>query len=393
MKRTEQLLRNLTNESRWRYRNARKKARGAILREYCELTGYCRKYAARILRGTVRKKQSPKRRGRRAHYQYPEFLRALKRFWLDTQQMCGRNLKVAISIWLPFYEREYGALASKVRSDLLRISPATIDRLLTPYRATHPKARGGTKPGTLLRTHIPIRTEFWDVDRPGFCESDTVLHCGETTEGIYVCSLTLTDIDSEWTCSRAVWGKQGKPVKEQLERIERILPFEMLGFDCDNGGEFINYELVKYFADRPKFIPFTRSRPNRKNDSAHIEQKNFMHVRQLLGYERFDKPELVPLINDLYENAWDPFRNFFCPTMKLQRKERLQSRMRRIYGPSHTPYQRLIASPHLPEERKNLLRATYASLDPFELKRLIEQKLRIIFQLLRQPPIEQRLCS
>jgi hypothetical protein len=390
MRKRLNLLQN-TNEIRYRYRTASKKERGEILRTFCELTGYNRKHAGRVLRGRVKRKEQSRKRGRRSHYGYDEFMEALKRLWLATDQMCGHNLKIAIPIWLPHYEVEYGPVSEKAREDLFKVSDSTIDRLLKARRAEHPKGRCGTRPGTLLRTQIPIRTDFWDVDRPGYLEGDTVEHCGGPTAGIYVCSLTLTDIDSEWTCSRAMWGKRGKEVRDQFERVEQIIPFEVCGFDADNGGEFINYELVKFFSDRPKFIPFTRSRAYKKNDNAHVEQKNYMHVRQLLGYERLDKPELVPLINDLYENAWDLYKNFFCPTMKLKAKERIGSKIRKIYYPSHTPYQRLLASPHVTEEKKNELRAVYASLNPFELKRQIQKKLRVIFQLLHQPHIEARV--
>jgi len=376
-----------THETRYRYRTATKKERGEILRMFCELTGCSRRHARRVLRGKFKPKENPKRRGRRSHYGYEEFLTALKKLWLATDQMCGTNLKVAIPIWLPFYEEQYGVLGERVRQDLLGISAPTINRLLQPFRVEYPKRRSCTRPGTLLRQQIPIRTTFWNVDRPGYIEADTVHHCGESTSGVYVCSLTMTDIYSEWTENQAIWGRNGSETKIGVEAIERKLPFEILGFDCDNGGEFLNLELVRYFLGREKVVPFTRSREYRSNDNAHVEQKNWTHVRQLLGYDRFDDQAFVVLLNDLYV-SWNDYRNFFCPTMKLKEKLRDGGKTRRRYEISHTPYQRLIASEHISEEKKNDLRERFRSLNPFTLRNEIEQKLRAIFRHLRNSRLQ-----
>jgi len=224
----------------------------------------------------------------------------------------------------PSYEHEFGPLAPDVAAKLLRASAATLDRLLRPLRALHPKRRCTTRPGSLLKTQIPIRTHFWDVDRPGFFEADTVAHCGNSMAGDFVHSLTFTDICSGWTENRAVWGRGSLGVLERIQDIEAHLEFPVLGFDCDNGSEFLNHHLVRYFTDRPKQPAlFSRSRPYAKNDNAFVEQKNWTHVRQLLGYDRLDKPALVPLINALYANEWSSLTNFFCPTLKLKSKTRL----------------------------------------------------------------------
>jgi hypothetical protein len=234
-------------------------------------------------------------------------LAPLKVIWLACEQMCSKRLKVAVALWLPFYEQEYGALAEPVRQKLLRMSAATIDRLLKPERARYPgKGLCGTRPGGLLKHQIPIRTDNDDVDRPGYLEADTVAHCGNSLAGDFVWSVTFTDIYSQWTENRAVWNKGAQGVLQQVKEVEAGLAFELLGFDVDNGSEFLAFHLWRYLLDRPQPVPLTRSRPYRKNDQAHVEQKNWTHVRQLLGYQRLEQPELVPLINDLYRTSSAP---------------------------------------------------------------------------------------
>jgi hypothetical protein len=300
--------------------------------------------------------------------------------------MCSKKLKAAIPLWLPFYEGEFESLADQVQHKLLAMSPATIDRLLKPLRALHKKGRCSTKPGTLLKNQIPIKTHNWDITRPGFFEADTVAHCGNSMAGDFVFSLTFTDIFSGWTENRAVWGRGSQGVLREIRDIEARIGFSILGFDCDNGSEFLNHHLVRYFTDRPKTpVIFTRSRPYQKNDNAFVEQKNWTHVRQLLGYDRLDKPELVPLINDLYINEWSLFTNFFCPTLKLKEKQRLNSRYLRKYELPQTPYQRLIAAPSIDDEAKKTLQEVYNLLNPFTLKKNIEAKLKAIFYIVRLP--------
>ena len=307
---------------RLRYHRSSKKGKSVILDEFCTICGYNRKYAVRLL---IKKKvliSSRKRPRPRSIYDNEHLLKVLKRIWFATDQMCSKKLKAAIPLWLPFYELEYEPLALEIRNKLLAASPATIDRLLKPVRALHKKGRCGTKPGTLLKNQIPIKTHNWDVTRPGFFEADTVAHCGNSMAGDFVHSLTFTDIFSGWTENRAVWGKGSQGVLREIQDIEAMITFPILGFDCDNGSEFLNYHLVRYFTDSPKApLLFTISRQYIKNDNAFVEQKNWTHVRQLLGYDRFDNKDLVPVINDLYKNEWSLFYNFFCPTLKLKEKQ------------------------------------------------------------------------
>lgn len=365
---------------RSRYRKASKKDKGSILNEFCQVCGYHRKYAIRVL-GTSLKRKPRQRAGRKPTYQNPKLLTVLKRIWLATDQMCSKKLKAALPLWLPFYEDTYQPISIELENSLLRISPATIDRLLKPVRVRYgKKGLGGTKPGSLLKNQIPIRTHHWDVSQPGFVEADTVAHCGNSLAGDFIWSLTMTDIETTWTEIRATWNKGATGVLEQIQEIEKSLPFPLRGFDCDNGSEFLNHHLVRYFTDHPGKIHFTRSRPYKKNDNAHVEQKNWSHVRTLFGYDRLDKPLLVPLMNALYRTEWSLYQNHFCPSMKLQSKERVNSKYRKIYDTPKTPFQRVMQSDKVSEQTKERLRAVHLSLNPFILKQSIERKLRAIFR-------------
>ena len=354
-----------------RYPAASKKDKKNILDEFCSVCGYNRKYALRLLN---QKSVRPKKKSGRKPIYSKELLKPLKDLWFATDQMCSKKFVAAIPMWLPFYETEFGNLSQKIKKQILQISPATIDRILKPIRVRF-KTKGltATKPGSLLKNQIPIRTDFWDVDRPGFLEADTVAHCGNSLAGNFVWSLTVTDICSTWTENRAVWTKNAHGIVSAMKNIEAKLPFKILGFDCDNGSEFLNQFLWEYFADRGKNpVAFTRARPYKKNDNAHVEQKNWTHVRQLLGYDRYEKFELVELINDLYQNAWGPYQNFFCPAMKLKSKTRINSKYVKKYDLAKTPYQRLLESKEISDEKKSGDWVTFAILVnspvPFDYK-------------------------
>jgi hypothetical protein len=365
---------------RQRYVQATRQEKGVILQEFCAVCGYHRKHAIRLLN---RRRKRPKRRpGRKPVYHSTELLAALKRIWLATDQMCSKKLVAAIPLWLPFYERTYERLSDDVMNKLLSISAATIDRMLAPTRAlTRLRGRCATKPGSLLRNQIPIRTQNWDISKPGFVEADTVAHCGNSLAGDFIWSLTLTDIHTGWTESRATWNNGATGVIQQVKNIEDCLAFPLKGFDCDNGSEFLNHHLVRYFSKHKQKVKFTRSRPYKKNDNAHVEQKNWSHVRQLLGYDRLDNSKLVKLINNLYANQWSRYQNHFCPTLKLKHKQRINSKYYKKYENPKTPYQRLIESPHVSNENKKVLENLHQTLDPFKLKRQIDKQLKDIFKM------------
>ena len=364
-----------------RYNQACRKAKALILNEFCDTSGYHRKHAIRLLTQPEFRRAKPKQegRGRKRIYLPAPLLAPLKQIWLAANQMCGKRLKAAIPIWLPFYEETYGMLDANVRTQLFTMSEATIDRLLQPERARFPKRMCGTKPGSLLKKHIPIKTNQWNEQQPGFVEADTVAHCGESLMGDFAWSITLTDIYSGWTENRAIWGKGAQGVVEQIHDIEHGLPFPILGFDSDNGSEFLNHHLLRYFRERSEPVQFTRSRPYHKDDNAHVEQKNWTHVRQLFGYYRIESKALIAKMNDVYRHECSLLHNYFFPTMKLIEKCRIQSKIIKKHDKPQTPYQRIMASEYIDSSQKERLAAIYKTLNPFKLRASLEVKLKNIF--------------
>ena len=228
------------------------------------------------------------------------------------------------------------------------------------------------------------------MSTPGFIEADTVAHCGESMAGEFCWSLTATDVHTQWTETRAVFNRGQHEVAKRIAEIEAALPFAILGFDTDNGGEFLNWHLVNYFARRPQPVGFTRSRAYRKNDNARVEQKNWTHVRQLVGYARLEHPRAAELLNELYAKEWGWFRNFFCPVMKHLRTEVEGSRKRRIYDAPATPFERLKACGAAGKEQIAALENLYRTLDPFALKEVIETKLRAVLRYQIRTPFSKR---
>lgn len=365
-----------------RYLKAKKSEKSVILKEFCDTSGYHKKHAIRILNTKPsRRKKVKKRQGRPPLYKPERCLQPLKEIWLACDQPCGKRLKEAIPYWLPHYADTYSELEKSLYDELIQMSASTIDRLLKPLRAKHKRSWGGTKPGSILKNQIPVQTEQWDIEKPGFIEADTVAHCGVSLTGNFIWSLTLTDIYSGWTELRAIWNKGSAGVVEQIEDFEKRLPFPILGFDCDNGSEFLNWHLIRYFSDAQDNhrIQFTRSRPYHKDDNAHVEQKNWTHVRQLLGYYRLDKQSLVWLINDLYRNEISMLNNFFMPNFKLIHKQRDGAKIIKKHDKPETPYHRLLKSEQVTEQKKNELKLIYEQANPFVLKKAIQIKLKRIF--------------
>ena len=354
--------------------------------EFCATSGYHRKHAIRLLRNYKRfTKTKSKKRGRKPLYRKDAILKPLKRIWLTANLPCSKRLKAILPLWIPGYVQSFGPLNIEVTDALVAISAATIDRILKPARIKHKgSGRATTKPGSLLKKHIPINTNQWDESRPGFLEADTVAHCGHSMAGMFAFSVDCVDIATSWTEQRAVWGKGEHGVLEQIKHIEQTLPFPLLGFDSDNGSEFLNHHLLRHFLDRKRPIVFTRSRAYHKDDNAHVEQKNWTHVRQWLGYDRFDNPAIVPLLNQLYTQEWRLFHNFFCPSVKLISKQRVASKTIKRYDSPKTPYQRIMASSLITDSIKNELTEQMATLNPFRLRQAIEKKLKRIFDTIAQ---------
>ena len=379
---------------RRRYKEAKKPEKSLILEELCSISGYHKKHAIRLLNRSRRNtKQTKVTRGRPSLYPAKDYLEPLKRIWLTTDQLCGKRLKEALPLWLPHYASAYEVLAPKISEGLLTISSATIDRLLAQVKVRDKRGLSGTKPGKILKKHIPIKTDQWNEERPGFLEADTVAHCGTSLEGSFAWSLTMTDINTAWTELRAVWNKGATGVVAQIEDMEQSLPFDILGFDCDNGSEFLNWHLMRYFsnAQGQSRIQFTRSRPYHSDDNAHVEQKNWTHVRQLFGYERFNKEVVVELMNDLYKNEMSLMNNYFLPNTKLKEKQRIEAKIIKKHERPETPYQRIIKSKYISDTKKEELTRVYRSLNPFELKKIIKKKLDHIFSVLHKNN-GQKIC-
>lgn len=374
-----EMRREVLPKMRERYHKRNREGKGRIIDELEEVYGYSRKHAIKLMSlkaGRVLKKQKS---GRPREYGEEEE-KVLKVMWRVSEQPCGKRLKEMIGIWLPYYEKRYGKIKVASRKKLLKISASQIDRILSGVKVRWGKGRSGTKPGGLLKNQIPIRTDNWDIKKPGYLEADTVAHCGNSLEGDFIWSVTYTDIYSGWTSNRAIWNKGSSGVLEATRDVEKKLPFELLGFDCDNGSEFLNYHLLRYFQEREKVVGFTRSRPYHKNDNGHVEQKNWSHVRQLLGYERLGNPELLEGINKLYKEVWEPLNNFFMPSSKLIKKDRHGAKIKRRHDKAMTPCDRLLESPDVSASTKRKLRATRKYFDPFTLHDELEKNLQAIFK-------------
>jgi hypothetical protein len=374
---------------RARYRRSGKKDKQRTLDEFCQTCGYNRKYAIRLLNaaeGESRKRRAD-RRGAPRKYHSANMMNFLKTLWRASNLACGKRLKAMIADWLPHYD---GTLTSEERQLLSTISAATIDRLLQPMRRTYCKlGLATTKPGSLLKKHIPIGTAQWDQTCPGFLEADTVAHCGTSMAGMFVFTVNCVDIATGWTEQRAVWGKGEHGVLRAIQDIERVLPFALRGFDCDNGSEFLNWHLMKYLTERPQHIQFTRSREYQKNDNAHVEGKNYTHIRQYLGYQRFDDLALVGQLNALYTTVWRLFFNFFIPSVKLIDKHRVGSKLIKIHDTPTTPYHRLLASSQVSDDVKHSLADLKATLNPFILQRTIKVSINTILTKVSQPAPDQ----
>jgi hypothetical protein len=375
----------VTKQMARRYAEAAKKEKGRMLDELCALTGWTRRHAIRALAEAIRPPQRPARSPRPRVYG-PEVLEPLKLVWAVLNGPAGKRLAPFMAEIVQALERcGELELAPEIRGKLLRVSAATIDRLLAPERARlRVKGRSGTKPGSILKRQIPIRTfAEWDEARPGFCEVDLVAHDGGNPHGEFCQTLDLTCVATGWTDCRGVRNKAQRWCFEALMDIEGSLPFPLLGLDSDNGSEFINDQLFRYCTDRQ--ITFTRSRPYRKNDNCFVEQKNWPVVRQNVGYARYDTSAELEALNELYDHL-RLYVNFFQPQMKLVSKTRRGAKVTKHFDRARTPYRRVLESPHVPPEAKAALTRTYLELNPAELKRRISACQTRLVQINRTKP-------
>jgi hypothetical protein len=382
MRLTMKARQELTKVTAGQYRGACKKEKTRILDQFVSTTGYSRWYARLVLRHEGHSLQVDKqtivvgvrsgsgKRGRKRVHLYDEKVQtALIKLWRIMDYICGKRLQPLLPELITVLERHNEFSCDReTRAKLLRISAASVDRLLQPERQKHAlRGRAGTKPGTLLKKQIPIRTfAEWDERCPGFAEIDLVAHDGGFGAGDYCQTLDLTDIATTWTETMAVRNKAQAWVFAALKEMRQHLPFPLLGIDSDNGSEFINKHLVAYCQQQK--LSFTRSRPYRKNDNCFVEQKNYSVVRRAVGYQRYDTELQLQLLNELYA-ILRLYTNFFQPTMKLQSKERLGSKVVKRYDRAQTPYQRVQTAAGVSQAAKERLRDTYLLLNPAALKR------------------------
>ena len=361
-----------------RYQPASRLEKQRILDEFCKVTTYHRKSALRLLNGAppARRPRAPRRR---SPTYGPRVIQVLAAIWRAAGYPWSLRLQALLPLWLPWARVRF-RLSPALEQQLLRLSSRQMDRRLAPYRRPGRTGRyGGTKPGALLKHHIPLRTDRWDVTVPGFSEIDLVAHSGEGADGEFAHSLNLTDIHTTWVETRAVLGRGQHAVQQALAERRETLPFRLQGIDSDNGSEFINAHLLR--SCQRHGIQFTRGRPDQKDDNAHIEQKNWTHVRRLLGYVRYASPEAVAAMNALYRQELRLFQNLFLPSVKLVRKVRVGARLRRVYDRPQTPFDRVQACPEADPARVAALRTLRVQLDPFALAEAIDQQLARLYAL------------
>lgn len=360
-----------------RYRTSPKGQKGKILDEFCRVSGLNRKYAICKLNGPL--VPAPRQPPKRGVTYSEQSLKIVIDVWKRAGYPWSKRLKEVMEDWLPWIRRRYRP-TKVVEQEIKDISARQIDRRLKGYRNRIKKRiYGRTKPGLMLKHHIAIRTTHWDIKGPGWVEVDLVAHSGNNGGGEFIYSLNLTDIHTGWVETRAVLGKGEAGIVKALDEMLKAIPFRVFGLDSDNGSEFINAHLFRYCKEHK--IEFTRGRPYCKEDNAHIEQKNWTHVRRLMGYDRYDTPQALQAMNEFYRGELRLMMNLFQPSVKLKRKERVGSRIRRHHDDPRTPMARFAASGKLYAEKAEQLRRARLELDPFDLSDVIDRSLSRIHGL------------
>lgn len=365
-----------------RYRRARRTDKTKILDEFISATGHNRKYAVRILNGPLKLGSSPYP-GKGETYTNNDIY-YLKKIWDILDNPCGVRLKPMVTEMIAVLARCKELIVPKpVAAHLKRMSARTMDRRLEPFKARLIRTiHSTTKPGSLLKRQIPIVLSRWNERVPGYTELDLVAHCGLSASGDFISTLNLTDLATGWTESAPVLGKAQGRVKDALHSIEQRLPFKLLGLDPDNGSEFINWQLFRYCLEQK--IQLTRGRPGKKNDNPYIEEKNWTHVRKIVGYDRLDTTDELEVLNSLYAGPLRLYLNFFQPVMRLAEKKRLGGKLVKKYDTPQTPYQRLLQGRLIKKEQKQTLIKLYEPLNPVKLKTDIQQHLKLLRKLVRE---------
>lgn len=374
---TKTTRRELLSVIKARYLKANRAEKTAMLDEFCRGTGYHRWYAVRILQAGHCYRSSSRKRRRKYS---AAFMALVIKLWEILEYPCGTRLKPQLEPLVEVLVRTKEISVSDDEWRQLRsVSAKTLDRRLKRERELRHLARnrGMTRHGSLVKSAIPIRITDWDTKEIGFMEMDTVAHNGGDPSGTFVYSLDMVEIATGWSEQMAVLGKGEAAVVGAVDTIKSSLPFGLQGVDSDSGGEFVNWHMVRYCEQEKLF--FTRSRPNKKNDNAYVEQKNYTHIRKWMGYRRYDTEAQRDLMNGLYRNELRLFNNFFRPVMKILKKEKLNNSIcKKTYGAALTPYQRLMQAKGIPPETKAALQKLYESLNPVKLKEAIAAKLKRI---------------
>jgi len=385
---TRASIREYSEAVRWRYLQAPKKEKGKILDEFTKVTGYHRKAIIRLLH-RVNQPNANRKRGRPRQYS-AAVVGALRIAWEATDRLCSKRLHPFLPELVKVLRRHGDrTMTAEIETQLCQMSPSTIDRLLHAWRRLGGRRPfSTTKPSSLLKSSIPIRTfADWQEDRPGFLEVDLVSHCGESSDGFYLTTLSTVDVASGWSECIGVWGKGQERVGGAIHRVRKRLPFSLLGLDSDNGSEFINQHMYSYC--RREGITFTRSRSYKKNDSCHVEQKNWSVVRRLIGYDRYNSRAALEALNRTYD-LLRLYVNFFQPVMKLVAKTRHGAKVHKVYDTARTPYQRLLESGVLTEAKQQELAAMYHGLNPVLLLKQINENLEHLWNLAEHPAHQQR---
>lgn len=362
-------------ELKQKYYHASHQQKTQLLNDFCDFTKYHRKSALRL----IHQKLSPKWKHPKTKVKYYnlEVVDALLVLWRATDEICGERFQPFIPELLKKMTAcDEISVSNETKEKLLQISIGHVKRIIRHQkRISVTRIRGTTRPGTLLKHQIAIRYGPWEEVDPGYFEMDTVAHSGETVVGNFIYSLNLVDISTGWTEQAAIWGKGERATLEQFKKIEERLPMKILGIDPDNGSEFINWHMYRHCQKNK--INFTRSRAYHKNDNAHVEQKNWTAIRQLVGYDRLDKKKQLEILNDLYVNYWRLYVNFFQPTMKLKEKikDTKTGKTKKKYYEAKTPYQRILEHKKVDPKIKKILRGIYKGLNPVKLKLEIKRKL------------------
>ena len=354
------------------YKKSTKREKGILLDKFCRMTKYHRKYACRLLNyGDIEKKNRKQRKKKYSE----KSIDCIIKIWEVADYPWSERFVALMPIWIPWAKEHIKGITPELEKEMLSISARQIDRRLKDHKKKlSRKMYGRTKPGKLLKHHIPIKTDNWDVTEPGFTEIDLVSHSGSNASGEFIYSLNITDISSGWVETMPIMGKTETATLNSIKAIRKELPFDLKGIDSDNGSEFINNLLFNYCKNNG--IQFTRSRPYKKDDNAHIEQKNWTHVRRIVGYNRYDSAFELELIKKLYRKKLRIMMNLFQPCVKLVEKVRIGSKLTRKYDSAKTPLDRL----RLHYNNNNItlplkvqkLTALRKSIDPFRLSKEID---------------------